>query len=609
MRRSWRPVLLTSLVWTCGLWYLYRSGQRQPYFQPTPESKVLGIARWQSLPEINPLPRDTVLRKIPRDLPPEPIPRIQAPAPGEEREARNRRLHRREAVRGAFRHSWKGYRNHAWMHDEVKPLTGAPSDPLAGWGATLVDSLDTLWIMELKNEFDEAVQAAARIDFTTYAPMGELNVFETNIRHLAGLMSAYEVSGKKHKILLQQAALVGDILMSAFDTPNRMPITRWDIHHWLNSGLRSSTPQTAPSQVLASEIGSLSLEFTKLSQLTGKDKYYDAVQRVSDELAKAQSKTNIPGLWPIVVNARDLTFNADSTFTLGGMADSLYEYLPKQYLLLGGALAQPREMYEGFIDVAKKRMLRRALNPANESIVFSGDIKEKDGAIEYIPKGQHLGCFVAGMVGLGARLFDRGEEEVGLAGELARGCVWSYDATPCGIGPEIWHYVPCAEVDEEGRDEKCEWSREKWMAGLEKQWMPNVAGENVDEEELVRIAEKKQLPLGMTDVPDRKYILRPEAIEAVFWMHRLTGDVEWQDIAWRMFEKVEELTKSEFGAAALEDVTELLGKPRRMNNQESFWLAETLKYFYLCFSEFDVVSLDEWVLNTEAHPFKRMDLK
>jgi hypothetical protein len=38
---------------------------------------------------------------------------------------------------------------------------------------------------------------------------------------------------------------------------------------------------------------------------------------------------------------------------------------------------------------------------------------------------------------------------------------------------------------------------------------------------------------------------------------------------------------------------------------ESFWLAETLKYFYLLFSEFDVVNLDEWVLNTEAHPFRR----
>ncbi len=37
---------------------------------------------------------------------------------------------------------------------------------------------------------------------------------------------------------------------------------------------------------------------------------------------------------------------------------------------------------------------------------------------------------------------------------------------------------------------------------------------------------------------------------------------------------------------------------------ESFWLAETLKYFYLLYSTPDVISLDEWVFNTEAHPFR-----
>ena len=43
------------------------------------------------------------------------------------------------------------------------------------------------------------------------------------------------------------------------------------------------------------------------------------------------------------------------------------------------------------------------------------------------------------------------------------------------------------------------------------------------------------------------------------------------------------------------------------DSEESFWLAETLKYFYLLFEDEDVVSLDEWVLNTEAHPFRRPD--
>lgn len=42
----------------------------------------------------------------------------------------------------------------------------------------------------------------------------------------------------------------------------------------------------------------------------------------------------------------------------------------------------------------------------------------------------------------------------------------------------------------------------------------------------------------------------------------------------------------------------------RLTRTQSFWLAETLKYFFLIFSPPDVVSLDDFVLNTEAHPFR-----
>ena len=40
------------------------------------------------------------------------------------------------------------------------------------------------------------------------------------------------------------------------------------------------------------------------------------------------------------------------------------------------------------------------------------------------------------------------------------------------------------------------------------------------------------------------------------------------------------------------------------NLQQSFWLAETLKYAFLLFSDDDAVNLREWVFNTEAHPLR-----
>ena len=40
---------------------------------------------------------------------------------------------------------------------------------------------------------------------------------------------------------------------------------------------------------------------------------------------------------------------------------------------------------------------------------------------------------------------------------------------------------------------------------------------------------------------------------------------------------------------------------------ESFFLAETLKYFYLLFSDKPIFDLRKWVFNTEGHPLPVYD--
>ena len=86
-------------------------------------------------------------------------------------------------------------------------------------------------------------------------------------------------------------------------------------------------------------------------------------------------------------------------------------------------------------------------------------------------------------------------------------------------------------------------------------------------------------------------------------MYRITGDPEWMDKGWTMFKAVVAATRTNMANSAILDVTEPV--PDLVNAMESFWIAETLKYYYLLFSEPDTISLDEWVLNTEAHPFRR----
>lgn len=68
-----------------------------------------------------------------------------------------------------------------------------------------------------------------------------------------------------------------------------------------------------------------------------------------------------------------------------------------------------------------------------------------------------------------------------------------------------------------------------------------------------------------------------------------------------MFNSIISHTMTDIAHAALDDVT--VPDPQKSDRMESFWMAETLKYFYLIYSEPHVVSLDRYVFNTEAHPF------
>lgn len=275
--------------------------------------------RWQNLPIHYPV---TSLIPLPTGRP-EPVPRIQHQATKEDAEAQAVRLKRLAAVEEAFRHAWSGYKERAWMADEVGPLSGAKHNFFGGWAATLVDTLDTLWIMGMKEEFVEAVHALSTIDFTTTEET-ILNTFDTTIRYMGGFLGAYDLSNGEWPLLLSKAMELGEMLLVAFDTPNRMPISRWD---W--SRARGGEMQEADENVLAAEIGSLTLELTRLSQITGDGRYFDAVQRIMDQFDQQQMDTKLPGMWPVVVNARNLDLRSDSGYTLGAMADSLYEYLPK----------------------------------------------------------------------------------------------------------------------------------------------------------------------------------------------------------------------------------------------------------------------------------------
>ncbi|RAL66909.1 hypothetical protein DID88_007691 [Monilinia fructigena] len=211
------------------------------------------------------------------------------------------------------------------MHDEVMPLSGGQKDTFVGWAATLVDSLDTLYIMGLKEEFEEALEFLKQIDFSK--PNAErVPVFETTIRYLGGLLGAWDISGHQYPILLEKAKQLGDFLFRAFNTENGIPTP----YYWWEKELPKGGTIPGENGVLVAQIASLSLEFIRLSQVTGDLKYENAIQKITDQLENTQNTTALPGLWPSQANCMgpNLTFTSRS-FTLGAFADSAFEYLPK----------------------------------------------------------------------------------------------------------------------------------------------------------------------------------------------------------------------------------------------------------------------------------------
>ncbi|TFB07072.1 Endoplasmic reticulum mannosyl-oligosaccharide 1,2-alpha-mannosidase [Trichoderma ghanense] len=921
---------------------------------------------WRPVKEHFPVPSESVI-SLPTGKPLK-VPRVQHEFGVESPEAKSRRVARQERVGKEIERAWSGYKKFAWMHDELSPVSAKHRDPFCGWAATLVDSLDTLWIAGLREEFDEAAKAVEQIDFTT-TPRNNIPVFETTIRYLGGLLGAFDVSGGHdggYPMLLTKAVELAEILMGIFDTPNRMPLLyyQWQPEY-------ASQPHRAGSVGIA-ELGTLSMEFTRLAQLTSEYKYYDAVDRITDALIELQKQgTSIPGLFPENLDAsgcnhtatasrnslseaaqkqmdedlskkpenynpgkstkaepqtvekqpgkkqsaesnefvvgklnsddaiaklqaadeakakslgksteksadksagesngfvvgkigtedprddqtltaqpdapakgfvvgkigaedprdeqklpeasgtkagdfvvgkigiedpdyakqgpreddktetrpsdpsirrRDVSagegepmekpkqvpsqqtakrgappFGADGftanwdcvpqglvvggygfqQYHMGGGQDSAYEYFPKEYLLLGGLESKYQKLYVDAVEAINEWLLYRPMTDGDWDILFPAKISTAGNPSQDLVatfEVTHLTCFIGGMYGLGGKIFGR-EKDLETAKRLTDGCVWAYQSTVSGIMPEGSQVLACPTLEKcdfnetlwwekldpakDWRDKQvAEWEEQK--SSLEKQQSKKApqdkgdprktsdkdkatAGEALKEtannhdaagaskaihkraavppaksgadddvgsglpqslkdkiglkndeqkepagssvgiqrdpsapvdsvleahrlppqepeeqqvilpdkpqthEEFVkqRIAEMGFAP-GVVHISSRQYILRPEAIESVWYMYRITGDPIWMEKGWKMFEATIRATRTEIANSAIDDVNS--EEPGLKDEMESFWLAETLKYYYLLFSEPSVISLDEWVLNTEAHPFKR----
>lgn len=175
----------------------------------------------------------------------------------------------------------------------------------------------------------------------------------------------------------------------------------------------------------------------------------------------------------------------------------------QQYLLLGGLEDKYQKMYIKTIKAIRKWMVYRPMVPANRDILFTGSLSDRGGVDEpnfvLTAEVEHLTCFIGGMVGMAAKIFDI-EGDMELAKKLTDGCVWSYNSTPSGIMPEGGNVFACESI------ENCAWNETAYHRALDpsadsraqdlEQYITNKKA--VEEEEREREAGAAKAPAGET---------------------------------------------------------------------------------------------------------------
>mmetsp|Transcript_229 Transcript_229/g.354 ORF Transcript_229/g.354 Transcript_229/m.354 type:complete len:1118 (-) Transcript_229:29-3382(-) len=451
---------------------------------------------------------------------------------------------RRTFVRNAMKHVWDGYKTYAWGKDELLPLSAKGRDNWGGMGTTLVDSLSTLWLMGMKVEFWEARDWVR--DHLSHDHVGAVSVFETTIRSLGGLLSAYDFT--QDKAFLEKADDLGSRLSKAFHSPSGIPYSETTLN-----GDKSYNTVWHSKDAILSELGTLQLEFRYLAKVTGNNDYATLVNRIYDIMEPLQPPDT--GLFPLFIgNKGSKPDFGNARISLGAMGDSFYEYLLKVWLQGGKKEDNYRRMYDKAMDGVHKYL-----------------VQEQPGVLTYIAemnngrinrKMDHLSCFMGGTLALGAYTnpdglnSDRAQRDLRLGKALAYTCYQMYAQSNTGIAPEY-----------------------------------------------VRFSDKNDLQLSK-HAP--YYILRPEAAETFFILHTLTGDPTYREWGWEIFQAIEHHCKTDIGYASLVDVNN--PEAGQNDKMESFFLAETLKYLFLLQDPDTELDLEERVFNTEAHPLRLLHL-
>ncbi|XP_045201287.2 endoplasmic reticulum mannosyl-oligosaccharide 1,2-alpha-mannosidase-like [Mercenaria mercenaria] len=367
----------------------------------------------------------------------------------------------------------------------------------------------------------------------------DVNLFEITIRVLGGLLSAYHLTGDV--VFKTKAKDLGDRLLPCFNSPSRVPYS--DVN--LRTG-NAHAPRWGPDSS-TSEVTTIQIEFRDLSKVTGDAKYKEAVDEVYQHVHDEPKKD---GLVPIFINAQSGKLRNSGTISVGARGDSYYEYLLKQWLQTGKTEMKYKDDYVQAVEGMKTHLVRKS-EPSK--LTYIGELLS---GRNFSPKMDHLVCFMGGTLALG-HLNGLPDDHLDLGKALTSTCYQMYARMPTHLSPEIVYF--------------------------------NQA-QGAPEDLIVK-------PL------DAHNLLRPETVESLFYLYRITKNEQYREWGWKIFQAFKKHARIEgLGYSSINNVKNA-GNPSFRDKLESFFLAETLKYLYLLFSDdADLLPLDEYVFNTEGHP-------
>lgn len=491
---------------------------------------------------------------------------------------------RADAVVEMFRFAWHGYQTYAFPNDELRPQNNSFTNSRNGWGVTAFDALSTAIIMEQTDIVNFILDYIPTVDFSkTVTPRNSIvSVFETNIRYLGGMIGAYdlltgpfshlEVDEGNVKALLTQATNLADVLKFAFDTPTGLPVNGVFIENKTFSD-DSKTDDGVLTTGLA-VMGTLVLEWQRLSDLTGNPEYGDLVQKAESYWLSPSSET-----WPGLTGG---TFSLETGEILddyGGWTsgnDSAYEYLAKMYVYDPDRYAKYGERFTLAADSTIANILSSpSTRPDLVMARTWGPGTQQQNYSEF------LACFIGGSFILGSSAMGRPDWlPYGLA--FSEWCANGYRYAASGIGPTLYSWDLSILARPEFQNQTGLYEKAGWF-----------------------IPDNGYFPGGQS----------PEAVESWYYAYQATGDQYWRDVAWAYTLAQNKTLRVGSGFASINNVLDPTGGGSR-SSMASFFMAEVLKYQYLIQTEkkgeWDVLSgtpgsgnsTNYFVYNTECHPIR-----